>query len=76
MGFKAAYAVASKIPCTTVANSTSTTVSLFIPMGEILARTRIGADLYDAVHKWVGRLSGGLPWPRFSPVPLLQPSAA
>lgn len=60
MGFKAAYAVVAQIPYTTVANYTLTTVPLFILMGEVLARTEVGVDLYDAAYKWVGHLRGGL----------------
>ena len=60
MGFKPAYAVISQIPYTTVANYTLTTVPLFILMGEILAQTQIGTDLYEAAYKWVGHRKGGL----------------
>jgi len=60
MGLKPAYAVIAQIPYTTVANYTLTTVPLFILMGEILAKTDIGVDLYDAAYKWVGHLRGGL----------------
>jgi tripartite ATP-independent transporter DctM subunit len=35
-------------------------VPLFVLMGQLVFQTRIAADLYDFVHKWVGRLPGGL----------------
>ena len=35
-------------------------VPLFIFMGQIFASARIGEDLYDVMHKWFGRLPGGL----------------
>ncbi len=35
-------------------------IVLFVFMGEIIIFTGIGADLFDAGSKWVGRLPGGL----------------
>jgi len=35
-------------------------IPLFIFMGCIIAATRTGADLYEAMHKWLHRLPGGL----------------
>jgi len=33
---------------------------MFVLMGQLAYHARIGADLYDAVHKWFGWLPGGL----------------
>src|SRR5690606_27208654 len=35
-------------------------IPLFILMGQIVSAARIGEDMYDAMHKWFGRLPGGL----------------
>jgi C4-dicarboxylate transporter, DctM subunit len=35
-------------------------IPLFIFMGQVVSTARIGEDLYDAMHKWFGRLPGGL----------------
>lgn len=35
-------------------------IPLFIFMGQIVNQARIGEDLFDALHKWFGRLPGGL----------------
>jgi C4-dicarboxylate transporter DctM subunit len=35
-------------------------IPLFIYMGLVVSRARIGEDLYDAMYKWFGRLPGGL----------------
>lgn len=35
-------------------------VPCFIFMGQLVYHTEIAADLYDFVHKWLGRLPGGL----------------
>ena len=35
-------------------------VPLFIFMGQLVYHTEIASDLYDFVHKWFGRLPGGL----------------
>jgi C4-dicarboxylate transporter, DctM subunit len=37
-----------------------TAIPLFIFMGQIVSRARIGEDLYDTMHKWFGWLPGGL----------------
>lgn len=35
-------------------------IPCFIFMGQLVYHTEIAADLYDFVHKWLGRLPGGL----------------
>jgi len=35
-------------------------VPLFVFMGQLVYHTQIASDLYDFVHKWIGRLPGGL----------------
>ena len=37
-----------------------TAIPLYILMGQLVYRTRIAADLYEAVYKWLGWLPGGL----------------
>jgi tripartite ATP-independent transporter DctM subunit len=41
-------------------NFVFTAVPLFILMGQLVSRSGIGEDLYDCVHKWAGRIPGGL----------------
>ena len=35
-------------------------IPLFILMGSTIAHTKAGADLYEALHRWLYRLPGGL----------------
>ena len=35
-------------------------IPLFILMGELLRVTGVADDLFDLMHKWIGRLGGGL----------------
>ncbi|MAS08107.1 MAG: hypothetical protein CL534_25915 [Ahrensia sp.] len=35
-------------------------VPLFIFAGQLISKARIGEDLFDTMHKWFGRLPGGL----------------
>lgn len=42
------------------ANFLMISIPLFIFMGQLVYQTDIASDLYDFVHKWVGRLPGGL----------------
>jgi C4-dicarboxylate transporter, DctM subunit len=35
-------------------------IPLFILMGAVLANTRAGSELYESIHRWLGRLPGGL----------------
>lgn len=35
-------------------------IPLFVFMGQLVYHTQIASDLYDFVHKWFGRLPGGL----------------
>lgn len=37
-----------------------TAIPLYILMGQLVYRTRIASDLYEAVYKWLGWLPGGL----------------
>ncbi|MSQ19137.1 MAG: TRAP transporter large permease [Betaproteobacteria bacterium] len=37
-----------------------TSVPLFIFMGQLVSSSGIGRDVYEVVHKWLGRLPGGL----------------
>ncbi len=35
-------------------------IPLFVFMGQLVAKSRIGYDLYDCVYKWTGRVPGGI----------------
>ena len=35
-------------------------VPLYFMMGQLVQRTNIGADLYECIYRWLGRLPGGL----------------
>lgn len=37
-----------------------TTIPLYILMGQLVYLTRIASDLYEAVYKWLGWLTGGI----------------
>ncbi len=43
-----------------MASITLLSIPLFILKGAAIGRTRAGADLYGAVHAWMGRIPGGL----------------
>jgi C4-dicarboxylate transporter, DctM subunit len=43
-----------------LASITLLSIPLFILKGAAIGRTRAGADLYGAVHAWMGRVPGGL----------------
>lgn len=35
-------------------------IPLFVFMGQLISKSRIGQDLYDCVYRWCGRLPGGI----------------
>src|SRR5512133_638983 len=41
-------------------NITLLTIPLFIMMGGAIGKSRAGADLYESLHRWLGRIPGGL----------------
>lgn len=41
-------------------NITLLTIPLFILMGGAIGKSRAGADLYESLHRWLGRIPGGL----------------
>jgi tripartite ATP-independent transporter DctM subunit len=59
-GFPQALEVLGSAPYTFISNYSFTTLPMFVLMGNVIAATHIGDDLYYAAHKWVGHLRGGL----------------
>lgn len=59
-GLEAAMGIAAKIPYTTVAYYSLSTIPLFVLMGVLIFKARIGQDLYETAYKWVGQFPGGL----------------
>jgi tripartite ATP-independent transporter DctM subunit len=59
-GFSAALGQLAIIPYGAVASYTLSVLPLFILMGELAALAGIGSDAFDAAHKWIGHLRGGL----------------
>ncbi len=59
-GVNGALMVAEASPFTFITNYSFTVMPMFILMGNVIAETGIGADLYYAAHKWLGRIAGGL----------------
>src|SRR3546814_9080702 len=41
-------------------NFVLTAIPLYVLMGQLVYRTRIASDLYEAVYKWLGWMPGGL----------------
>src|SRR3546814_13245019 len=44
-------------------NFVLTAIPLYVLMGQLVYRTRIASDLYEAVYKWLGWMPGGLAIP-------------
>ena len=59
-GFDQAFQVVSTAPYTFITKYTLTVLPMFILMGNIIAVTGIGANLFYTADKWVGQLRGGL----------------
>lgn len=60
LGFEPAMAILGTVPYSTLTELAITTVPLFILMAELLACSGFAGDLFDAAHKWLGRVPGGL----------------
>ena len=48
------------IPWNVISSQTITVVPLFFLMGEILVRSGITDDMYEAIYKWFSNLPGGM----------------
>ncbi|HWU41589.1 MAG TPA: TRAP transporter large permease subunit, partial [Candidatus Acidoferrum sp.] len=59
-GFTPALGLLATVPYSTVASYTLSVIPLFILMGEMSFESGISGDLYDAAHRWLGHLPGGL----------------
>lgn len=59
-GWTQALLVTGTVPFTFIYKYSLTTLPMFVLMGNIIAETGIGADLYYAANRWVGHLKGGL----------------
>jgi tripartite ATP-independent transporter DctM subunit len=59
-GFNQAFLVAGTAPYGFISKYSLTTLPMFILMGNVIAETGIGTDLFYAADKWVGQLRGGL----------------
>jgi C4-dicarboxylate transporter, DctM subunit len=58
--FKAAFAMLALATYKTGASYALTVIPLFVLMGQLASQSRLGADFYQAVYRWVGSLPGGL----------------
>lgn len=59
-GFGMAMSVAGNSPFANINAYTFTVIPMFTFMGMIIAETDIGASLYRAAYRWIGRFRGGL----------------
>ncbi|RTZ92506.1 MAG: C4-dicarboxylate ABC transporter permease [Deltaproteobacteria bacterium] len=58
--FSAAMGVLGLEPFKITADYTLSVIPLFLLMGEFANESRMGAELYDMLYKWIGFLPGGL----------------
>ena len=47
-------------PITAAASYNMSVIPLFVLMGTFVVESKLGGEIYDAIHKWVGHLPGGL----------------
>lgn len=59
-GFGVALQTVGSAPYVFIFKYSLTVLPMFVLMGNIIAVTGIGADLYNALNKWVGQARGGL----------------
>jgi C4-dicarboxylate transporter DctM subunit len=59
-GFGVAFQTAGSAPFVFIFRYSLTVLPMFVLMGNIIAVTGIGTDLYNALNKWVGQARGGL----------------
>jgi len=60
VGFQAATSMLSTVFFETTHSFHFSVIPLFLLMGMFAMRAGLGEDLFDAAHKWFGRLPGGL----------------
>lgn len=60
MGLNTALAVLATVPYRNIADYPITAIPMFVFMGAIVSTMGVGKDLYQAAHKWIGHLRGGL----------------
>ncbi len=60
LGPQQAFMIIGSGPYSQITNYNMITIPMFILMAMFIAETRLGSDLYDAAHKWIGQLRGGL----------------
>jgi C4-dicarboxylate transporter DctM subunit len=58
--FKAGFSMLGLVTYQTASNYTLTVIPLFILMGQFACHSRMGADLYHGIYRWIGFLPGGL----------------
>ena len=58
--FEAAVGVLGMEPFQTAAHYTLSVIPLFMLMGQFANHSRLGSDLYETIHRWIGFLPGGL----------------
>ena len=60
VGFHAATSMLSTVFFETTHSFHFSVIPLFLLMGYFAMRAGLGEDLFDAAHKWFGRMPGGL----------------
>ena len=58
--FEASIGVLGLEPFQAAASYTLSVIPLFLLMGQFATHSRMGADIYQAVYRWIGFLPGGL----------------
>lgn len=48
-------------------------IPLFIFMASMLEKSGVIEEVFDVAYKWLGRIPGGWPWPRWWPLPSSRP---
>lgn len=59
-GWGPTSSLVSRIPWAESINFTLMALPMFVLMGEIATNANIGTELYQAAHKWIGQIKGGL----------------
>ena len=59
-GIKPAFSLIANEPYAVAANYVYSVIPLFVFMGYLASHTRLSADAFFVLDKWIGRLRGGL----------------